>query len=199
VVPTIEVTAAAVAALRKSKDDSDAPHLRLQIDGAFRHNLNFDNRKDGDVEVRLADDLLVVIDPMSSRRAEGLHLDYVDGPSGSGFKIDNPNAPAKVQAMTVRELKSLLDAGEALQLIDVRSPEERSMASIAGSRLYDEDFGGEIERLPKGSRLVFFCHTGRRSQAAAEYFLRKGFTDVHNLAGGIDAWSREIDSSIPRY
>ena len=47
--------------------------------------------------------------------------------------------------------------------------------------------------------LVFHCHHGGRSQRAAEYFRDQGFRNVHNLVGGIDAWSQEIDSSVPRY
>jgi len=57
----------------------------------------------------------------------------------------------------------------------------------------------EIEKLPRDARLVFHCHHGGRSQAAAEHFAALGFENVHNLAGGIDAWSREVDPSVPRY
>jgi monothiol glutaredoxin len=47
--------------------------------------------------------------------------------------------------------------------------------------------------------LVFHCHHGGRSQSAAEHFRGRGFTNVHNMAGGIDAWSREVDATVPRY
>ena len=47
--------------------------------------------------------------------------------------------------------------------------------------------------------IVFHCHKGGRSQQAAEYLRRKGFTNVHNVTGGIDAWSQEIDPQVPRY
>ena len=47
--------------------------------------------------------------------------------------------------------------------------------------------------------LVFHCHHGGRSQAAAEHFRSRGFTNVHNMVGGIDAWSREVDPDVPRY
>ena len=53
--------------------------------------------------------------------------------------------------------------------------------------------------LDRSTPLVFHCHHGPRSQAAAEHFARLGFTEVYNLVGGIDAWSREIDSRVPRY
>ena len=81
----------------------------------------------------------------------------------------------------------------------MRTPEERATASIHGTRLLDQATAAEIERLPKDTMLVFHCHHGGRSQAAAEHFRGRGFTNVHNMAGGIDAWSREVDPSVPRY
>ena len=56
-----------------------------------------------------------------------------------------------------------------------------------------------VSALPKDTKLVFYCHTGVRSLSAAEHFRAEGFTDVHNLEGGIDAWSREVDPTVPRY
>ena len=75
---------------------------------------------------------------MSARRADGVAIDVVDTPQGLGFRIDNPNAP-RVEAMDVEELKRRLDAGDPLQLFDVRTPEERATASIPGSILLTED------------------------------------------------------------
>jgi monothiol glutaredoxin len=101
--------------------------------------------------------------------------------------------------MSVSALKARLDAGEALELIDVRGPDERAVASIPGARMWDEATDRYIDSLPKNAMIVLHCHKGGRSQQAAEYLRRKGFTNVHNLAGGIDAWSREIDPQVPRY
>jgi monothiol glutaredoxin len=53
--------------------------------------------------------------------------------------------------------------------------------------------------MPKDSGIAFICHHGNASQGAAEYFRKKGFTDVANVAGGINAWSLEIDPSVPTY
>jgi monothiol glutaredoxin len=47
--------------------------------------------------------------------------------------------------------------------------------------------------------MAFICHTGQRSNVVGEHFRRQGFTAISNVAGGIDAWAREIDSSIPLY
>lgn len=105
----------------------------------------------------------------------------------------------QVEQLQATELKALLDSGEPLHLIDVRTPEERDLAYIEGSRLLDRAYGDYILGLPKDTRLVFQCHHGIRSQAAAEYCVWQGFTRVYNLVGGIDAWSAIVDPSVPRY
>ena len=84
-------------------------------------------------------------------------------------------------------------------LLDVRTPEEHRTARIADAQLVDARVAAEIEKLPKDTLIVFHCHHGGRSQAAAEHFASAGFSNVHNLAGGIDAWSRDVDPSVPRY
>ena len=56
-----------------------------------------------------------------------------------------------------------------------------------------------IDTLDRNSIMIFQCHTGVRSQSAAEYFRDQGFTRVYNLSGGIDAWSVEIDAEVARY
>ena len=101
--------------------------------------------------------------------------------------------------LTVGELKAKLDAGEDFVLLDARTPEEREKAKIEGARLLDPGTAREIEALPKDTTLVIHCHHGGRSQAAAEHFAALGFSDVHNVVGGIDAWSQEIDPQVPRY
>ena len=58
---------------------------------------------------------------------------------------------------------------------------------------------GRKTGLPRSTPLYFHCHRGSRSQAAAEHFIQQGFTEVYNLAGGIDAWSRDVDPGVKRY
>ena len=96
-------------------------------------------------------------------------------------------------------MRAALDAGEAPFLLDVRSPEEREQACIEGSVCLDEAQARELESLPLDTRLIFVCHHGGRSQAAAEHFAALGFQDVHSVEGGIDAWSQQIDPALPRY
>jgi monothiol glutaredoxin len=104
-----------------------------------------------------------------------------------------------VRQLGVRELKAKLDAGERIELVDVRGPDERAIAQIPQARAWDEGTDRYLDGLPKDSAIVFHCHKGGRSQSAAEYLRRKGFTNVSNLAGGIDAWSQEVDPAVPRY
>jgi monothiol glutaredoxin len=97
------------------------------------------------------------------------------------------------------ELKARLDAGEALRLVDVRTAGEYELAHLPDAPLLDDDLHEELLALDKETPLVFVCHHGIRSQSAATHFVRLGFTRVFNLRGGIDAWSVEVDPSVPRY
>ena len=81
----------------------------------------------------------------------------------------------------------------------MRTPQEREIARIEGSTLLDMPARDRILALERDTPLVFHCHHGVRSQQAAEYFLAQGFTRVANLRGGIDAWSVEVDPTVPRY
>lgn len=93
----------------------------------------------------------------------------------------------------------MLDRGEPLRLIDVRTPQERAIASIEGATLLDQACHDELLALDRDTPIAFHCHHGIRSQSAAEYFSRAGFRRLYNLSGGIDAWSRLVDPSVPRY
>jgi molybdopterin/thiamine biosynthesis adenylyltransferase/rhodanese-related sulfurtransferase len=109
-------------------------------------------------------------------------------------------APEGVPTISVKELKAKMDNGEAFALIDVREPFEYEIAKIDGARLIPL---GELERrideLPRTGALVLQCHSGGRSEHAARVLREAGFDNAVNLEGGIDAWSVEIDPSVPRY
>jgi len=197
-VPTLHLTPDAVRALREAAGGADGRELHLSIDARFQHALYLGPRRPGELETR-TEGVVLLLDPASARRAEGLTIDVVQTADGPGFQIENPNAPSGVRTMTVQELKRRLDGGERFELFDVRTPAEREQARIPGARHLDEEAVKHIESLPRDAMLVFHCHHGGRSQAAAEHFRGLGFTNLWNVAGGIDAWSREIDPSVPRY
>ncbi|GJL53779.1 MAG: hypothetical protein NPIRA02_09110 [Nitrospirales bacterium] len=102
--------------------------------------------------------------------------------------------------MTVRELKDRLDKGDDLFILDVREPHEYSMAKIEGSVLIPlGTLPTSLDQLDPNREIVALCHKGMRSADAMGFLLQQGFSNVKNLVGGIDAWSVEIDQSVPRY
>ena len=104
-----------------------------------------------------------------------------------------------VRQLSAPEVRALIDAGSPFQFVDVRTPEERGIATIAGARLLDQAYHDELVAMDPDTPMVFHCHSGFRSQQAADYFRRKGFRNLSNLQGGIDAWSQLVDPSVPRY
>ncbi len=98
-----------------------------------------------------------------------------------------------------KEVAEALKNGHKPRLIDVRAPEEYELAHIEGSQLITEGLAQEIYTWPKDTSIVFFCHHGNRSMDAAAYFAGHGFTHAKSMVGGIDAWSQDVDSKVPRY
>lgn len=198
--PTVHLSPQAAAAIGQAAAGADPGQgVRIVVQhGGRSHELTLDHPQGGDFVVE-QHGVKLLFDRGSARLADGLRIEFVDGPDGGGFRIDNPNAPPQVKVLTPRELKDRLDKGEALRLYDVRTPQERAVATIPGAVHLDDRAMVELEALPKDTQLVFHCHHGGRSQAAAEHFLRKGFRNVWNLRGGIDAWSMDVDSSVKRY
>jgi monothiol glutaredoxin len=193
--PEIRVSAAARKAIEDARQ-GESGGLRLTVSSRFDHELSLDDARPGDFEIE-AGGITVLIDRMSAKRANGVSIDFVSEGEG-GFRVENPNQPARVRSLPATELKRMLDAGEKPYLVDVRTDEEFGIARIPGGRLLDE-MASELAALDKNSPLVFFCHHGSRSRAAAERYIADGFTRVYNLEGGIDAWSRDVDPSIPSY
>ncbi|MEM7154537.1 MAG: Grx4 family monothiol glutaredoxin [Myxococcota bacterium] len=196
--PEITVTEAAANVFRQaSAEGSSDDSLRISIDSAFRHDLSLGPSQAHDVAV-ISGGIKLVLDPASARRASGLVVDYVSEPQ-EGFKLDNPNAPAQVKQISPAEVKAWLDAGKDFHFLDVRSEQERATAKIEGAVMVTPHNIDDLMALPKNTTIVIHCHHGMRSYQAAQHFTQQGFRDVHNLVGGIDAWSNEVDSSVPRY
>jgi sulfur-carrier protein adenylyltransferase/sulfurtransferase len=127
-------------------------------------------------------------------------IDYEQFCAGPAVADDWFAAPAGVATISVRELKTKMDMKEALTLIDVREPYEYEIARIDGSRLIPlGELATHVSELPRSGTLVLQCHGGGRSEHAVKILQEAGFENALNLTGGIDAWSVEIDSTVPRY
>lgn len=198
-VPAVTVTPRAATELKAAlAETTPGDVIHVTITPGWDHQLDIGGKEASHVTLE-SNGITVQLDRASAGRAEGLVIDFVEGADGAGFKIDNPNRPATVRQVDAKALKAMLDSGKVKAFYDVRTEKERAVASIAGAKLLDDKTMAEAEALPKDTPIAFHCHHGTRSRAAAEHFLKQGFTNVINLAGGIDAWSREVDPSVPRY
>jgi len=106
------------------------------------------------------------------------------------------------QEITARELAVQLENGKALALIDVRQPWENELARLPGSTLIPmNELPQRLQEIPSepSKSVVVYCHHGVRSLSAVAYLQRLGLMHVRSLAGGIDAWSCEVDPGVPRY
>jgi rhodanese-related sulfurtransferase len=103
--------------------------------------------------------------------------------------------------ITATELKARLDAGDDIQLIDVRQPDEYAFAKIEGAKLIPlGDIPSRMSEIDPARETVIHCKMGGRSARAIEYMQRAGFTgELKNMVGGITAWSNEVDPSVPKY
>ena len=197
--PQLTVTARAAAELSAAlKDGSPGDVIHLTITAGWEHQLDLGPKEAAHVTVE-SGGVTVQLDRASAARATGVTVDFVEDGGGAGFKIDNPSRPAMVRQIPPKELDVLLKSGKVKQLYDVRTPKERDVAKLAGSTLLDDTAMAAIEELPRDTPIAFHCHHGTRSQGAAEHFLKLGFSSVYNLAGGIDAWSKDVDPSVKRY
>lgn len=197
--PTVTVSPRAAAELTAAlADGSPGDVIHLTVTPSWEHQLDLGPKEATHVTVETGG-LALQLDRASAGRANGVTIDFVESADGAGFKIENPNRPPMVKQVDAKTLKSLLDNGTVKHLYDVRTDKERGVAKIENTKLLDDAAMSEIEALPKDTTIAFYCHTGRRSQAAAEHFLKQGFKNLYNLAGGIDAWSREVDPKVPRY
>jgi len=105
-----------------------------------------------------------------------------------------------VEELSPRQFVDLRDAGELWQLLDVREPWEIETASVAGCiTIPMADIPARRNELDEHLPLAVLCHSGVRSARVAAYLAATGYERVANIAGGIDAWSLEIDATIPRY
>jgi rhodanese-related sulfurtransferase len=102
--------------------------------------------------------------------------------------------------ITPAELKTRLNSGEKLVLVDVREPWEQEICRIEGARLVPLGaLAASVNTLPDVDEVICYCHHGMRSLDAAAWLRFQGFEKAKSLAGGIERWSLEVDPNVPRY
>jgi monothiol glutaredoxin len=197
--PPIEITPAAAEAISRAMGgaDDDAV-LHLSVDPRF--NARFELKPaTGQEIVAEAAGIRLHLDLASAPRARGIRIDWVEDVRGAGLAIHNPNAPPAVKSMSVQQLHDHIIAG-TIDVVDVRPAHARALAPFPHPHeVLDEDSAARLAELPKDLPLAFLCHHGNSSRQAAEHFRNLGFHDLYNVEGGIDAWSTDIDPSVPRY
>ncbi|WP_425454125.1 adenylyltransferase/sulfurtransferase MoeZ [Nocardia tenerifensis] len=128
--------------------------------------------------------------------------ELIDYEAFCGVVSEEGQAAAADSTLTARELKDLLDAGKQIELIDVREPVEWDIVHIDGAKLIPKDrilSGEALSELPQNRPIVLHCKTGVRSAEALAALKRAGFADATHLQGGVIAWARQIDPSLPVY
>ena len=195
--PEVTITDAAKEKILEAMEGHEGIGLHFAVDANWQSQFNVAPAEGHEIKIE-ANGIAMYFDLASAQRANGAVIDWVDTLQGSGLTIHLPEAPEPIKQMSVSELKEHLDNNSVI-LIDVRGSEERALASLEAAKTMDSGIMQELETMPKETALAFICHNGNRSQVAGEYFRKQGFTNVSNVAGGIDAWSKEIDPSVPEY
>ena len=105
-----------------------------------------------------------------------------------------------MKEITVQELKALKDSQADIQLIDVREPHEHQFCNLEGELIPMAEIPLSIDSISREKQVILYCRSGARSGNMVHWLENHhGFTNLYNLKGGILAWSREIDPTIPRY
>jgi rhodanese-related sulfurtransferase len=112
---------------------------------------------------------------------------------------DNEPLPFEID---VQAVKQMLDQGDDFLLVDCREPAEHDTARIKGAVLMPmKTISAQVGELEsrRGGRIVIHCHHGGRSVKVTQWLRQQGFSQAQNMTGGIDAWSKQIDSQVPIY
>ena len=116
-----------------------------------------------------------------------------------GIRGEEAPVTAGVPEITPVELKRRLDAGDDLFILDVREPHEYQICHLNGHLIPLGDLPQRVHELDSSREIVAHCRSGVRSAKAVDFLRQAGFRKVHNLKGGILAWSDQVDPSVPKY
>ncbi|MBA2688045.1 MAG: molybdopterin-synthase adenylyltransferase MoeB [Gemmatimonadaceae bacterium] len=126
--------------------------------------------------------------------------ELIDYEQFCGMNEMEETGPSEIRSITARELAQRVAEGDAISIIDVREPFEWQIAKIPGARLIPmRDIASHVDELRDARETVLYCHGGMRSLKVARDLAAAGLRGLVNLEGGIDAWSRDVDPSVPRY
>ena len=115
-------------------------------------------------------------------------------------KPARPGQPTKMRDLSAAQVSAELARDDAPLLLDVREPWEAQIASIPGSTLIPlGELGARVDELDATASVIVYCHHGVRSARALSVLEAAGITDARHLAGGVEAWSRDVDPSVVRY
>ena len=126
-------------------------------------------------------------------------IDY-EGFCGMPAYEDSTYSASFLPEMTPLEIDARLKSGEPLALLDVREPYEVMISHLDGAlHIPMSELSSRWPEIPRNRPVGVFCHHGYRSSQAIRYLAAQGYTNLVNMQGGIDAWARQVDSSIPQY
>jgi sulfur-carrier protein adenylyltransferase/sulfurtransferase len=112
---------------------------------------------------------------------------------------ESPGPDVQVPEITPRDLKSRLDRGDDLFILDVREPHEFQICNLNGHLIPLGELPRRVHELDSSREIVAHCRSGKRSAEAVDFLRKAGFRKILNLKGGILAWSDEVDPSVPKY
>jgi adenylyltransferase/sulfurtransferase len=124
-------------------------------------------------------------------------IDYYEFCGVRGEEAPAPNV--QVPEITPRDLKSRLDRGDDLFILDVREPHEFQICNLKGHLIPLGELPRRVHELDSSREIIAHCRSGKRSAEAVDFLRKAGFRKVLNLKGGILAWSDEVDPSVPKY
>lgn len=157
------------------------------------------------------DALPIERDAMCTACGDGAEVEIVDEQFACAGQSDQDSegrpielhwvAQEKPRDISPEDLSKMLDEdGKNLLLLDVRTPEEFTICALSGAQLIPLiQLPRRLEEIDKEKHIVVYCHHGVRSRSACQLLRESGFEQVSNLRGGIAAWAREVDTSLPQY
>jgi adenylyltransferase/sulfurtransferase len=132
-------------------------------------------------------------------RSRTIHqlIDYYEFCGVRGEEAPEPNV--QVPEITPRELKTRLDRGDDLFILDVREPHEYQICNLKGQLIPLGELPRRVHELDSSREIVAHCRSGKRSAEAVDFLRKAGFRKIANLKGGILAWSDQVDPTVPKY